>query len=124
MAEVKRQGRLNPAAVLDEVASGKQPDRDTIARVREELIDPCSIYDKETLIKILSRSNARECIPDITREFLEATDPFVVYAALNALFRWWSEDPSSPTYMDRVRSLAGGLEWDSDQLVAEAARKL
>jgi hypothetical protein len=121
---MKRGPRLNPGAILDGIDGGQRPDPATIARVLRELCDPNSPYDQTTLIKILARADSRESVPVIRQYFLTSDDPFVVYAALSALFRWWSEDPSGQVYAQRVHALAAGLDWDAEGLVSRAARAL
>lgn len=124
VVRVKSKNRLDPGAILHGLFAGQTPDSETLARVLSELTNPESRYDSETLIKILAWTNYQESIPFIRGYFLKSEDPFVVFAAMNALFGWWSEDPNSSMYSERVRMLSSGLEWDPDELVANAARML
>jgi HEAT repeat protein len=124
VGEVKGRNRLNPGAILDAIYAGRLPDSESAARALGELRDPESTYARYTLIEILGCADYYESIPTIREYFLTSDDPFAVHAALIALFREWSEDPASSVYSQRIQSLASGLEWDVDGLVARAVRTL
>ena len=120
----ERARRLDPGSALATLREGGTLDRAAVVDFHNDFVDSEGTYRKDDLMEILMRANAEWSVPDILVSWLSSEDPFVVWAASKALFRWWGTQPSEEAVRLRLEELAAGASWDVDHLVRDHTRDL